>query len=52
MVEIQANDNLRFGYAYDMPFSPLKYFAKGSHELMIRYEIGNFKTRIKSTRYF
>lgn len=52
MVEIQATDNLRFGYAYDMPFSPLKYFAKGSHELMIRYEIGNFKTRIKSTRYF
>ena len=52
MVEIQATDNLRFGYAYDMPFSPLKYFAKGSHELMIRYELGNFKTRIKSTRYF
>lgn len=52
MVEIQATDNLRFGYAYDMPFSPLKYFAKGSHELIIRYEIGNFKTRIKSTRYF
>lgn len=52
MVEIQATENLRFGYAYDMPFSPLKYFAKGSHELMIRYEIGNFKTRIKSTRYF
>lgn len=52
MVEIQATENLRFGYAYDMPFSPLKYFAKGSHELMIRYEIGNFKTKIKSTRYF
>ncbi len=52
MVEIQATDNLRFGYAYDMPFSPLKYYAKGSHELMIRYELGNFKTRIKSTRYF
>ena len=52
MVEIQATDNLRFGYAYDMPFSPLKYFAKGSHEIMLRYEIGNFKTRIKSTRYF
>ena len=52
MVEIQATDNLRFGYAYDMPFSPLKYFTKGSHELMFRYELGNFKTKIKSTRYF
>lgn len=52
MLEIQATDNLRFGYAYDMPFSPLKYYARGSHELMLRYEFGNFKTRIKSTRYF
>lgn len=52
MVELQANSNLRFGYAYDMPFNPLKYFTKGSHELMLRYEIGNFKTKIKSTRYF
>jgi type IX secretion system PorP/SprF family membrane protein len=52
MVELQASSNLRFGYAYDMPFNPLKYFTKGSHELMLRYEIGNFKTKIKSTRYF
>jgi type IX secretion system PorP/SprF family membrane protein len=52
MVEIQATDNLRFGYAYDMPFSPLKYYARGSHELMLRYEFGKFKTGIKSTRYF
>ena len=52
MVELQATSNLRFGYAYDMPFNPLKYFTKGSHELMLRYEVGNFKTKIKSTRYF
>ena len=52
LVELQATSNLRFGYAYDMPFNPLKYFTKGSHELMLRYEIGNFKTKIKSTRYF
>jgi len=52
MVEIQATDNLRFGYAYDMPFTPLKYFTRGSHELMLRYEFGSFKTKIKSTRCF
>jgi len=52
MVEVQANEHLRFGYAYDMPFTPLNYFTKGSHELMLRYEFGNFKTSIKSTRYF
>ena len=52
MVEIQANQNLRFGYAYDMTISPLKFYNTGTHEIMIRYEIGNFKTKIKSTRYF
>ena len=52
MVELQATTNLRIGYAYDMPFNPLKYFTRGSNELMLRYEIGNFKTKIKSTRYF
>ena len=52
MAEVQANENIRFGYAYDMPFSPLKYFTKGSHEIMLRYEFGSFKTKIKSTRYF
>ena len=52
MAEIQANENLRFGYAYDMTISPLKYYNTGTHEIMIRYELGNFKTKIKSTRYF
>jgi len=52
MIELQATQKIRFGYAYDMPFNPLKYFTKGSHELMLRYEFGNFKTKIKSTRYF
>ena len=52
MAEIQATDNLRFGYAYDVTFSPIKSFTKGSHELMLRYEFGSFKTKIKSTRYF
>jgi type IX secretion system PorP/SprF family membrane protein len=52
MVELQATTNLRIGYAYDVPFNPLNYFTRGSNELMLRYEIGNFKTKIKSTRYF
>jgi type IX secretion system PorP/SprF family membrane protein len=52
MVELQATPNLRIGYAYDLPFNPLKYFTRGSNELMLRYEFGNNKTKIKSTRYF
>lgn len=52
MAEIQTSPNLRFGYAYDMPFSPLKAYTRGSHEIMIRYEWGSNKYKIKSTRYF
>jgi len=52
MAEIQTSPNLRFGYAYDMPFSPLKAYTRGSHEIMIRYEWGSSKSKIKSTRYF
>jgi type IX secretion system PorP/SprF family membrane protein len=52
MLELQATPNLRLGYAYDLPFNPLKYFTRGSNELMLRYEFGNNKTKIKSTRYF
>ena len=52
MAEVQASRNLRIGYAYDMPFSPLKAYTRGSHEIMIRYEWGSSKSKIKSTRYF
>ena len=52
MVETQITENFRMGYGYDMTLSPLKYYNNGSHELMIRYEFGNLKSKVKSTRYF
>ncbi len=52
MFEIQATSNLKFGYAYDRTISPLKYYNNGSHEIMLRYEWGNGKTKVMSTRYF
>lgn len=52
MAEAQINENLRIGYGYDMTISPLKYYNNGSHELMIRYEFNNLKSKVKSMRYF
>ena len=52
MAELQATDHFRVGYGYETTISPLKYYNNGSHELMLRYEFGNHKTKIKSTRYF
>ena len=52
MAEAQINENFRVGYAYDMTISPLKYYNNGSHEMMVRYEFSNNKSKVKSTRYF
>ncbi|MCU0431333.1 MAG: type IX secretion system membrane protein PorP/SprF [Cytophagaceae bacterium] len=52
MFEFQLNEQLRFGYAYDFPLTRLSKFTSGSHELMIRYELGFDKGKILSPRYF
>lgn len=49
MVEIQANRQFRFGYAFDYTNSSLK---RSSHEVMLRYEFGYEKKGIVSPRHF
>lgn len=43
MAEIQGTPQLRFGYAYDMPFK-----RPNSHELFLRYEYGRLFPKSKS----
>jgi type IX secretion system PorP/SprF family membrane protein len=43
MLETQATPQLRFGYAYDMPFK-----RPNSHELFLRYELGRLFPKSKS----
>lgn len=50
MLEMQVNRQMRFGYAYDWTYSGVA--ARGSHELMLRYEFGYEKKRMYSPRYF
>lgn len=52
MVELQINDQFRFGYAYDKTFSSLGSYNTGTHELMLRLEFGSSKGKISSPRYF
>lgn len=52
MAEVQINNNLRFGYAYDKTISPLKYYNNGTHEILVRYEFMKIRNKIKSTRHF
>lgn len=52
MVELQASQQFRIGYAYDVTISRLKGYNQGSHELYLRMEFGSDKSSIKSTRHF
>lgn len=38
MVELQASPQIRIGYGYDHTISKLSSYARGTHELMIRFE--------------
>lgn len=53
MMELQLNPQLRLGYAYDYNISKLFNYNKGTHEFMLRYELGRLEgKKIQSPRYF
>jgi len=52
LIEIQASDAFRIGYAYDFTVSDLGQFTSGSHELMINYRFSFRKDRVITPRYF
>lgn len=52
LLEIQATDQFRLGYAYDYALNGLQGLQKGSHEVMLRYEFGYRKAKILTPRYF
>ena len=52
LLEIQVNQQIRFGYAYDHSVTKLRNFNSGSHEIMLRYEFGFEKDKVVSPRFF
>lgn len=52
LFEFQITPQLGIGYAYDYTLTPLGKYTSGSHEIMIRYELGFGKRRIITPRYF
>jgi len=53
MLEFQLTPQLRLGYAYDYTISVLQGYSGGTHEFMLRYEIGsNKKEQVLSPRYY
>jgi type IX secretion system PorP/SprF family membrane protein len=52
MMQFQFTPQLRAGYAYDYPFTRLSNFTKGTHELMLGFDL-NFKGEsVRSPRFF
>ncbi|MEQ9423634.1 MAG: type IX secretion system membrane protein PorP/SprF [Cyclobacteriaceae bacterium] len=52
LLEIQLNDQLRFGYAYDFTTTDLAKVNSGSHEIMLNYRLSFSKGKIITPRYF
>ncbi len=52
LFEMQTNEQLRIGYAFDYSVSNLRKYNAGSHEIMLRYELGFTRKKIVSPRFF
>ena len=52
LLELQLNDQLRLGYAYDITTTDLSQVNNGSHEIMLNYRFVFSKNKIVTPRYF
>jgi type IX secretion system PorP/SprF family membrane protein len=52
ILEYQFSNQLRAGYAYDYPFTALRRYTSGSHELMLSYEFHYKNDAVVSPRVF
>jgi type IX secretion system PorP/SprF family membrane protein len=52
LFEVQLNKNFRLGYAYDQTVSALTGNVGGSHEVMLRADLGFNKNKTLTPRYF
>lgn len=52
IIEYQANQRFRVGYAYDFTVSKMKNYNMGTHEIMIGYDFGKDFITVKTPRFF
>ena len=51
ILQIQATQQLMFGFSYDYPVGRMSSYSKGSSEFILRYEFG-YKVSAANPRYF
>jgi type IX secretion system PorP/SprF family membrane protein len=52
ILSYQITEQLRAGYAYELPLSPLRSAQSGTHEGMLSYDLNFTKRHLRSPRYF
>lgn len=52
IIEYQANNRFRIGYAFDYSISKLNAYNGGSHEIMIGYDLGKDLIKTRTPRFF
>lgn len=52
LFQLQATDQLKFGYSYDLPINKLGAYSNGTHEIMVTFDFDFGRGRVRSPRYF
>jgi type IX secretion system PorP/SprF family membrane protein len=52
LMQIQATNQLKIGYSYDLPINKLGAFNSGTHEIMVTFDFDFGRGRVRSPRYF
>jgi len=52
MFQLQATNQIRIGYSYDLPINALGAFNGGTHEIMVSYDFKLAGGKVRSPRYF
>jgi len=52
LFQLQATDQLKFGYSYDLPINKLGAYSSGTHEIMVTFDFDFGRGRVRSPRYF
>lgn len=50
--EIKVSSGFSLGYAYEYTTTDLQKFNSGTHEIMLRFDVGNSKSKVVTPRYF
>jgi hypothetical protein len=52
LLQLQATNQLKVGYSYDLPINKLGAYNNGTHEIMVTFDFDFGSGRVRSPRYF